>query len=66
MCKNVKFIWLSTRLCNKRQFKIYFTKPKFQKKTYLVKQKFIKRKNTKFNLKLRLAKIQDLKFVFNL
>tara|TARA_Y100000996_G_scaffold390723_1_gene352174 strand:- start:1198 stop:1659 length:462 start_codon:yes stop_codon:yes gene_type:complete len=31
-----------------------------------VKQKFIKRKNTKFNLKLRLAKIQDLKFVFNL
>jgi L-amino acid N-acyltransferase YncA len=31
-----------------------------------VKQKFIKLKNTKFNFKLRLAKIQDLKFVFNL
>ena len=31
-----------------------------------MKQKFIKLKNTQFNLKLRLAKIQDLKFVFNL
>lgn len=31
-----------------------------------MKQKFIKLKNKKLNLKLRLAKIQDLKFVFNL
>lgn len=31
-----------------------------------MKQKFTKLKNTKLGLKLRLAKFQDLKFVFNL
>tara|TARA_B100000674_G_C37726330_1_gene862185 strand:+ start:498 stop:959 length:462 start_codon:yes stop_codon:yes gene_type:complete len=31
-----------------------------------VKQKFIKIKNSKFSSKLRLAKNQDLKFIFNL